>query len=124
VTPIFSFIHDDPDTIRTEETTGYILSEAGSGMISGPEFLAGIGGDSIFGMTNDPPKSYALSGLSSASVAVVSSAGMDGGDGGWPVLYGQNPVTSSNLNLAIDEDQLKDSERSHTTEQVSYAIFE
>jgi len=42
----------------------------------------------------------------------------------WPVLYGQNPVTASNLNLAIDKDQLKDTERSHTTEQVSYAIFE
>ena len=75
-------------------------------------------------VTNGPPFSYALSGLSSASVAVVSSAGMDGYNGGWPVLYGQNPVTSSTLSLTIDEDQLKDSERSHTTEQVSYAIFE
>jgi hypothetical protein len=117
-------IGEDPDTVRSQETTGYIVFEAGSGMISGHEFLAGIGGDSIRGITNGPPFSYALSGLSSASVAVVSSAGMDGGDGGWPVLYGQNPVTSSNLNLAIDEDQLKDTERSHTTEQESYTIFE
>lgn len=93
-------------------------------MINGQEFLAGIGGDSIRGMTNGPPFSYALSGLSSASVAVVSAAGMDRGNGGWPVLYGPNPLTSSNLNLAIDEDQLKDTERSHTTEQSSYAIFE
>lgn len=117
-------IGEDPDTVRSQETIGYIVFEAGLGMINGHEFLAGIGGDSIRGMTNDPPISCPLSDLSSASVAVVSSAGMDGGDGGWPVLYGQNPVTSSNLNLAIDEDQLKDSERSHTTEQVSYAIFE
>ena len=117
-------IGEDPDTVRAQETIAYIVFEAGLGMINGHEFLAGIGGDSIRGMTNDPPYSYALSGLSSASVAVVSSAGMDGGDGGWPVLYGQNPVTASNLNLAIDEDQLKDTERSHTTEQVGYAIFE
>ena len=118
-------IGEDPDTtVRSNETIGYIVFEAGLGMIKGQEFLAGIGGDSIRGMTNDPPYSYALSGLLSASVAIVSSAGMDGGDGGWPVLYGQNPVTASNLNLAIDEDQLKDTERSHTTEQVGYAIFE
>jgi len=75
-------------------------------------------------VNNDPPFSYALSGVLSTSVAIVSSAGMDGGDGGWPVLYGQNPVTPSNLNLTIDEDKLKNSERSHTTEQVSFAIFE
>ena len=117
-------MHEDADTIRAEETTGYIVFEAGLGMINGHEFIAGISSDSIRGMTNGPPFIYPPSGLSSASVAVVSSAGMDGGDGGWPVLYGQNPVTASNLNLAIDEDQLKDTERSHTTEQVSYAIFE
>ena len=117
-------IGEDPNTVQSEETIGYIVFEAGLGMINGQEFLAGIGGDSIRGMTNDPPYSYALSGLLSASVAIVSSAGMDGGDGGWPVLYGQNPVAASNLNLAIDEDQLKDTERSHTTEQVGCAIFE
>ena len=117
-------IGEDPDTVRAQETIGYIVFEAGLGMINGHEFLAGIGSDSIRGMANNPPISYAFSGLSTVSVAVVSSAGMDGGDGGWPVLYGQNPVTPLNLNLAIDEDQLKDTERSHTTEQVSYAIFE
>jgi hypothetical protein len=124
VTPIFSFIHEDPDTLKTEKTIGYIVFEAGLGMIKWHEFLARIGGDSIRGITNSPPKSYALSGLSSASVAVFSTAGMDGGNGGWPVLYEQNPVTSSNLSLTIDEDQLRNTERSHTTEQVSYAIFE
>jgi hypothetical protein len=48
---------------------------------------------------------------------------MDGGNGGWPILYGSTPVTSSNLMLAFDEDQERDSERSHTTEQVAYIIF-
>ena len=75
-------IGEDPDTVRSNETIGYIVFEAGLGMINGQEFLAEIGGDSTSGMTNGPPHSYALSGLSSASVAVVSSAGMDGGDGG------------------------------------------
>ena len=58
--------------------------------------------------------------LSSITTAVASMAGMDGGNGGWPVLHGTNPVGSSGLKLAIDEDQLFDSERSHTPEQVAF----
>jgi hypothetical protein len=48
---------------------------------------------------------------------------MDGSDGGWPVLYGSDPVNSSQLKLAFDEDQIADSERAHTTEQVAYVVF-
>lgn len=32
--------------------------------------------------------------------------------------------TSTNMKLVVDEDTLKDSERSHTTEKVAYLIFE
>jgi hypothetical protein len=46
-------------------------------------------------------------------------AGMDGGNGGWPLLYGANPVSAAGLKLAIDEDLLFDSERSHTAEQLA-----
>jgi hypothetical protein len=49
---------------------------------------------------------------------------MDDKSGGWAILYGSNPVTSNSLNLAVDEDQAKDSERSHTTEQVAYIVFD
>ena len=59
----------------------------------------------------------------SASTAIASQAAMDGGDGGWAVLYGNNPVTNNSLTFAIDEDQVADAERSHTTEQVGYIVF-
>ena len=49
---------------------------------------------------------------------------MDGGNGGWAVLYGAGAVTASSLKLAIDEDQAKDSERKHTTEQVGCLVIE
>ena len=68
--------------------------------------------------------SLPLNPLSSASSAIVSSAGMDGGNGGWPILYGDNAVTKDTLSLAIDEDQLLDPERSHTTEQVAFIVFD
>ena len=40
------------------------------------------------------------------------------------ILYGASPVSASTLSLAYDEDQAKDSERRHTTEQVAYIVFE
>ena len=46
-----------------------------------------------------------------AGTAVVSAAGMDGNDGGWPVLYEPTPVTASTLQLVFEEEQLSDSER-------------
>jgi hypothetical protein len=117
-------VAEDPDTTRADETIGYIVIEAGSGSISGVSYTAALGADSVKGITNGPPFSYSLSGLSSASAAIISSAAMDGGNGGWPVLYGATPVTAGTLNLAIDEDQLYDSERGHITEQVAYIVFE
>ena len=49
---------------------------------------------------------------------------MDGSNGGWPVLYGASHLGGGRLSVAYDEDQLQDSERSHTTEQVAYVIFD
>jgi hypothetical protein len=117
-------VAEDPDVTRANETIGYIVIEAGNGSISGRNYTAALGADTVKGITNNPPFNYSLTGLSSASAAITSSAGMDGGNGGWPVLYGSTPVTSSVLHLAIDEDQLKDSERKHITEQVAYIVFE
>ena len=50
---------------------------------------------------------------------------MDGGDGGWAALMGSNPVPASggSIDLSIDEDQIRDSERKHTTEQVAYFVI-
>jgi len=45
------------------------------------------------------------------------------GDGGWPLLYGGDPVSASQLKLAFDEDQVGDSERAHTSEQVACVSF-
>ena len=49
---------------------------------------------------------------------------MDGVNGSWALLYGSNPLTINGLLLAIDEDQMTDSERKHVTEQVAYIVFE
>jgi len=40
------------------------------------------------------------------------------------VLLTSNPVSSSQVNVVIDEDQVRDGERRHTTEQISVIVFE
>ena len=104
--------------------TCYIVIESGNGSMSGTAYTAALGNDSVKGVGDTPAYSYSLSGLSSASVGVVSGAAMDGNNGGWPILYGTNPLSASTMQLAFDEDQAKDSERRHTTEQVAFIVFE
>ena len=122
-TNLYTGKHIAQDTlkVRIDETIGYMVVEAGSGNINGFDYTAATGADNVRGIQNGN-YTYPLSGANSPHTAVLSSAAMDGGDGGWPVLLAA--PTASTLHLAIDEDQIKDSERKHTTEQVSYIVFE
>ncbi len=116
---------EDPRT-RDPEIMGYVVMETGSGSIGSTNYVAGLGSDSIRGVYNSPPYNYAVSGITSPATAVtiLGQAAMDGGDGSWAVLYGDDPITASGVNLAVDEDMAWDSERKHTTEQVGYIVFE
>jgi hypothetical protein len=118
---------EDPNT-RPPETIGYVVIEAGTGTIAGTgmAYSAGLGSDSIRGIGNSPPYNYSVGAISEPAnaVGILSQAGMDGGNGGWAILYGSNPLTASQVSLAIEEDWYRDSERRHTTEQVGYIVFE
>jgi hypothetical protein len=86
--------------------------------------VADLGPDKVQGVENNPPYTYGLSGVSfTPETAIATQAAMDGGDGGWAILYGDNPATNTSLNLAIEEDWYWDSERKHTNEQVGYIVF-
>ncbi|HSP43953.1 MAG TPA: Ig-like domain-containing protein, partial [Luteolibacter sp.] len=119
-------VGQDPDTSRADETIGYIVIEAGSGLIEGVRYEAGVGADIVqcFG-DSATPYSYPLtSGLPSASAAALSQTGMDGNDGAWAVLSGSSPITPTALRLHLAEDAFKDSRRKHATEQVNYIVFQ
>ena len=116
---------DDSDKNRNSEMIGYIIIESGMATVNGITFECAVGADTVQGIDKSPAYTYTLSGqLTSASAAVLSVAGYDGKDQGFPVLYGADPVTAATLSMAYDEDQKSDLERSHTTEQVSYIVFE
>jgi hypothetical protein len=122
--------HVGEDTVvaRADETLGYIVFEAGSGAMSGTTYVAALGSDIVRGPDNGPPFTYnpGASGTVTVAVtvAVATLAAMDGGDGGWAAMYGTSPVGASFIDLIADEDQTGDAERSHTTEQVGYIVFE
>ncbi|MEM6688402.1 MAG: Ig-like domain-containing protein [Planctomycetota bacterium] len=119
-------VAEDPDTTRADETIGYLVIEATQdGTIEGLPFVAGVGGDTVRGVGNGTYQ-YSYDAMPNAKTAVLGSAGMDGGDGGWAVLRGNNPLppAGGSIALSIDEDQLRDSERNHTTEQVAYFVID
>ena len=57
-------------------------------------------------------------------MGIATQAIVHGTDGGWAVLYGPTPLSPTSMQLAIDEDQIKDSERRHTDERVAVLVFE
>jgi hypothetical protein len=101
-------------------------STSGVAEIEGLRYVAALGGDSIRGVDNSPSYNYSYSAMPNSKAAVVTMAAMDGGNGGWAFLYGNDPITptGNTLKLAIDEDQANDTERKHTTEQVAYLIID
>jgi hypothetical protein len=116
---------EDTDVTRANETIGFIVFEAGHGTIKGVEFEAFLGADTIMGAVDSPPYVYNFKNAfaSVPRVALVTMEGVDGPNGGWAYLYGPTFATTTNLYLSIDEDQISDSERNHSTEQVGYVVF-
>ncbi len=116
-------VGEDPDQSRLTETLGYIVLDAGSGTLDNNDYVTALGSDTAFDFSN--PATYTLTPpfASAPSFVLVAQAAMDGGNGGWAYVYGNNAVTSSSITVAIDEDQIADSERAHTSEQVGYAAF-
>ncbi|MEM9837088.1 MAG: T9SS type A sorting domain-containing protein [Bacteroidota bacterium] len=115
-------VSEDIDRTRTNETIGYIVIEAGQGTINGLDYEAGLGADIVRGQNNSQV-GYLYNTPSLTLVGgVLSTAGLDGGDGGWPV-FKADPIGSGGFRLAFEEDQIGDSERSHTTEPVAYLVF-
>ncbi|MGB0370299.1 MAG: hypothetical protein ACPGN3_03050 [Opitutales bacterium] len=112
---------EDSLTTRAPETVGYVVLNSGFSDINGVYLQAGVSTDSVLGYGNNQPDFLEIE-LDAENV-VTSSAAMDGADGGWPVLSGNDGAAIYPASVVIDEDQISDSERSHTTEQVAFVAF-
>jgi len=118
-------VAEDKDTSRKKEVVGFIVFEAGHGKINGVEYDARLSADNVLGVDDSPPYKapFNTSFGSAPGVLLASINGMDGTNGGWVVVYGDPPTTAAEARVAIDEDQIKDSERNRTTDQVAVIAF-
>jgi len=113
------------NSTRLDEMLGYIVIEAGTGTVNDITWATAVGPDftNLNGVGNAPPYSHSPTG--DFDIGVVSLTAMDGGHGGWAVLYGADPLPPNTLHFAIDEETVAgDMTRTHTGENVAYWVFD
>ncbi|WP_427453910.1 hypothetical protein [Litorimonas sp. WD9-15] len=107
---------------RFNETLGYIVAEPGTGTVNGVTYVFARGGNSIAGTGNSPPYSYSISG--DFETAILTQAAENGGNGGWAVLFGSDPLPNGSIQLAVEEETVAgDTSRRHINEEVYYSAF-
>jgi PKD repeat protein len=119
-------VGEDRVTARAPETVGYMVFESGAGSANGVLYEATLGADIVRGWDNSST-GYAYTFTRSylgPRLAVVSQSGMDGTDGSFASIRGAAGLSSTTVRLVADEDQIRDSERSHSTEQVGYFVID
>ena len=79
--------------------------------------------DTVQGLLNSPPYNTSFNQTFSEqpNVVLAFQQEMDGNNGGWALVYS---TSSTQVGLAVDEDQVYDSERSHTSETCGFIAFE
>jgi flagellin-like protein len=110
------------DTHQAEDI-GYIIIQEGYNTLNGIEWEAKQTTDTIQGLVDSPPYNTSFDQTFSGvpNVVLAFQQEMDGGNGGWALVYS---TSSTQLGLACDEDQVRDSERNHTTETCGFMVFE
>jgi len=107
----------EDNTTRANETLGIIVIESGSGSFEGISYTSAVGPNSIPGVANGGAN-YNLGGQFEFAAATI--LGLNGNNGGWAVFLGAGAVGGTTLSLAIDEDQIIDTDRAHIAENVGY----
>ena len=103
------------------ETVGVIIVDEGSGRVGVFDYVIARGPNSIDGVGNNGA-AYAVSG--DFEIGVATQAAENGGQGGWAVLLGADPLPNNQILLGIDEEIVAgDASRSHIDEIVDYWLF-
>lgn len=122
-------IGEDTDHARNAETLGVIVLEAGDHTLGGVRvqaFLtdAEVGGIGTNGTGVDKPE-YPDKFANPPKYVVAYQTGENGGDMGFVVFPDEDAFHANHhIHLAIDEDQINDTDRAHAVEQVFIVAFE
>lgn len=107
---------------RLSETLGFIITEPGTGTVHDVDYAFARGPNSVAGTGNGPPYQYSVSG--NFEIGVATMAAENGGNGGWAVLYGNDPLPNNAINLAVEEETVAgDTSRRHIDEELYYGVF-
>ncbi|MEM1147595.1 MAG: hypothetical protein AAF582_11165 [Pseudomonadota bacterium] len=107
---------------RLSEMLGLIITEPGSGTVNDVDYAFARGPNSVAGTGNTPPYAYSVAG--DFEIGIATMAAENGGNGGWAVLYGADPLPANQINLAIEEETVAgDTTRRHINEEVYYGVF-
>ncbi len=115
-------VGEDPDVERNAESVGYIVFESGIGRTNGFNLQAFLSADLTEGIEDGTPFSYPHD-MEDEGFVLLSQAAMDGFNGSWSVLWEDGWFEDGEVRIAVDEDQVGDEERQHTTEQVGIVIL-
>lgn len=105
------------------EDIAWVAIEQATGTNNGNRYVAGRTAGLSVDRHDDGCESIGIGGFSAAPDAVVSHNTMSGGNGGW-VRYCGGAVSSSGVEVHIDEDQVNDAERMGLEEAVSVFAFD
>ena len=114
---------DDAPPVQSyaAETVGVIIVDEGSGTVGVFDYVIARGPNTIDGVGNNGA-TYTVSG--DFEIGVATQAAENGGQGGWAVLLGADPLPNNQLRLAIDEEIVAgDMSRGHIAEIVDYWLF-
>jgi uncharacterized repeat protein (TIGR01451 family) len=107
---------------RANETLGFIITESGTGTVNDVDYAFARGPNSVRGTGNAPPYQYTVSG--DFDTGIATNAAENGGNGGWAVLYGVDPLPNNRINLAVEEETVAgDTSRGHIDEEIYYGVF-
>ncbi|MEO0815806.1 MAG: hypothetical protein AAFX86_00735 [Pseudomonadota bacterium] len=108
---------------RATETLGVFVVETGTSNGDNISTLAGRTGNNLRGIGNSPPYSNTVAG--DFDLGIGSMAGENGGDGGWFVFFGTDPLPNGQIRGGIDEETVQgDTSRTHIDEEVFYWLFD
>ena len=110
-----------PNQSYAAETVGVIIADEGSGRIGLFDYEIGRGPNTIDGVRTNGA-TYSVG--DDFEIGVATQAAENGGQGGWAVLLGADPLPNGGLVLAIDEEIVAgDMSRGHIAEIVDYWLF-
>lgn len=122
-------VSEDTDRVRVPETLGVIVFEAGNYDVGGVQVQAFKTGNVVGGIRTQGDRvykpDYPVTFDSPPKFAVATQAGENGGDMSWVVFPDDDPLHADHhIHLAVDEDQIRDTERNHVNEEIFIVAFE